>query len=164
MIAPLFNNSIHGDVLMRRDWIDTCLKYKPPGEVKNVLDMVSCSPPRCTAGREMTKPSRSSHISIAWLTFGSFFRMLYGCCQKHTQRRPQNHAGGRRGRNPSLLSSLISLCCCRCLSLSLCFLFCPFPLRPTVENSKLYPRATTCRFSPMSASLFFSLLATKRDT
>ncbi|CAM9806293.1 unnamed protein product [Ectocarpus sp. 13 AM-2016] len=38
MIAPLFNNSIHGDVLMRRDWIDTCLKYKPPGEVKNVID------------------------------------------------------------------------------------------------------------------------------
>ena len=40
MIAPLFNNSIHGDVLMRRDWIDTCLKYKPQGEVKNVIDMV----------------------------------------------------------------------------------------------------------------------------
>ncbi|CAB1096673.1 unnamed protein product [Ectocarpus sp. CCAP 1310/34] len=39
MIAPLFNNSIHGDVLMRRDWIDTCLKYKPPGEVKNVIDL-----------------------------------------------------------------------------------------------------------------------------
>lgn len=41
MIAPLFNNSIHGDVLMRRDWIDTCLKYKPQGEVKDVIDMVS---------------------------------------------------------------------------------------------------------------------------
>ncbi|CAN0134861.1 unnamed protein product, partial [Ectocarpus fasciculatus] len=39
MIAPLFNNSIHGDVLMRRDWIDTCLKYKPQGEVKNVIDL-----------------------------------------------------------------------------------------------------------------------------
>ncbi|CAN0031891.1 unnamed protein product, partial [Hapterophycus canaliculatus] len=39
MIAPLFNNSIHGDVLMRRDWIDTCLKYKPQGEVKDVIDL-----------------------------------------------------------------------------------------------------------------------------
>lgn len=46
MIAPLFNNSIHGDVLMRRDWIDTCLKYKPQGEVKDVIDLVS------TAGLE----------------------------------------------------------------------------------------------------------------
>lgn len=41
MIAPLFNNSVHGDVLMRRDWIDTCLKYIGPNEVKEVIDMVS---------------------------------------------------------------------------------------------------------------------------
>lgn len=40
MIAPLFNNSVHGDVLMRRDWIDTCLKYISPTEVKNVIDLV----------------------------------------------------------------------------------------------------------------------------
>lgn len=39
MIAPLFNNSVHGDVLMRRDWIDTCLKYISPGEVNNLIDM-----------------------------------------------------------------------------------------------------------------------------
>lgn len=41
MIAPLFNNSVHGDVLMRRDWIDTCLKYKGVNEVNNLIDMVS---------------------------------------------------------------------------------------------------------------------------
>ena len=40
MIAPLFNNSVHGDVLMRRDWIDTCLKYISGSEVKNIIDMV----------------------------------------------------------------------------------------------------------------------------
>lgn len=40
MIAPLFNNSIHGDVLMRRDWIDTCLKYIGRTEVKNIIDLV----------------------------------------------------------------------------------------------------------------------------
>ncbi|CAM9897005.1 unnamed protein product [Ascophyllum nodosum] len=39
MIAPLFNNSVHGDVLMRRDWIDTCLKYISGSEVKNIIDM-----------------------------------------------------------------------------------------------------------------------------
>lgn len=40
MIAPLFNNSIHGDVLMRRDWIDTCLKYIGRTEAKNIIDLV----------------------------------------------------------------------------------------------------------------------------
>lgn len=40
MIAPLFNNSVHGDIMMRRDWIDTCLKYIGSNEVKNVIDMV----------------------------------------------------------------------------------------------------------------------------
>lgn len=39
MIAPLFNNSVHGDIMMRRDWIDTCLKYIGSNEVKNVIDM-----------------------------------------------------------------------------------------------------------------------------
>lgn len=41
MIAPLFNNSIHGDVMMRRDWIETCLKYAGANDVKNVIDLVS---------------------------------------------------------------------------------------------------------------------------
>lgn len=63
MIAPLFNNSIHGDVLMRRDWIDTCLKYKPQGEVKNVIDMVR-SQFRPKMGREVFKAT----VTL-WLLF-----------------------------------------------------------------------------------------------
>ena len=43
MIAPLFNNSVHGDVLMRRDWLDTCLKYITPSEVNNLIDLVRSS-------------------------------------------------------------------------------------------------------------------------
>ncbi|CAM9356769.1 unnamed protein product, partial [Discosporangium mesarthrocarpum] len=39
MIAPLYNNSVHGDILMRRDWIDTCQKYIGPEEVKNYIDL-----------------------------------------------------------------------------------------------------------------------------
>ncbi|CAM9433445.1 unnamed protein product [Chrysoparadoxa australica] len=39
MIAPLYDNSVHGDVIMRKDWLDTCEKYMPVDQVKNIIDL-----------------------------------------------------------------------------------------------------------------------------
>ncbi|KAG5181280.1 S-adenosyl-L-methionine-dependent methyltransferase [Tribonema minus] len=37
MIAPLFDNSVHGDVLMRRDWLDAARRHT--GDVREIIDL-----------------------------------------------------------------------------------------------------------------------------
>lgn len=160
MIAPLFNNSIHGDVLMRRDWIDTCLKYKPQGEVKNVIDMVrprtsvayflSPSPPPptpyfcgfcclflfvgyCCLLPTLLNPVR--HIFAGWLPLLIF--AIVGTSRTYYVERDRDRGRGRhreRDRDTSFLRGFS--CCCGVVR-------CTAGLQNTEKSSA--PPASSCR-------------------